>query len=58
VEALRIKEVKGETHKTLKIDGFQRVPLPTLERYCAFWQVFFESHPIYDQTQGIGAVFS
>jgi hypothetical protein len=26
--------------------------------YCTFLQLFFKSHPVYDQTLGSGAVFS
>jgi hypothetical protein len=45
-------------HKNL---GSRLVPVPTLFKniFHSFLQVFFfESHPVYDQTQGSGAVFS
>jgi hypothetical protein len=50
VEALRTK-----TQFTTKIDAFW-VSCP-VECWCTFLQAFLESHPVYDQTQGSGAVF-
>jgi hypothetical protein len=44
VKALRKKERQDETQFTTRIDG-------------TFSQVLFESHPVYDQTQGSGALF-
>jgi hypothetical protein len=45
----------------MKIDGFLSFtpPLPWMLMYFGpFLHVFFESHPVYDQTRGTGAVFS
>jgi hypothetical protein len=53
-------ERQDETHFTTKIDGFQlfRVFHPLLNaNNVPFLQVIFESHPVYDQTQGYGAAF-
>ncbi len=53
LEALMKKERQDETQFTTKVDGFWvSSPLELL-----FLQVFFKSHPVYDQTQGSGAVF-
>jgi hypothetical protein len=53
VEALKIKDRQDETQFATKIDGFH----PPLNANVLFSKVFFESHPVYDQTQGSGAVF-
>jgi hypothetical protein len=65
VEALRKKEreVKtGWSQFVIKIDGFFEFQNPP---YLPFWMVIFffpvlflEIHPVYDQTQGSGVVFS
>ncbi len=57
VEALREKERQDETQFTTKIDSFFLSFHPPLNANIPFLQVFFESHPVYDQTQGSGAVF-
>ncbi len=42
-----------------KIDGFLSFTPPPLNANVLFWAGFFEkSHPLYDKTQGSGAVFS
>jgi hypothetical protein len=55
-------ERQGETQETIKIDGILMVswvlPPPPLNANVLFLQGVFESHPVYDQTQGIGGVFS
>jgi hypothetical protein len=57
VEALRKKkERQDETQFTTKIDGFLSF-IPRWMLIYFFVQVCFESHPVYDQTQGSGAVF-
>ncbi len=55
VEALRINERQDETQCTTKIDRFLSF-LGCMLMY--FYTGFFESHPVYDQTQGSGALFS
>jgi hypothetical protein len=55
VEALRKKERQNETQFTTKIDGFLSFIPPWMLMYS--FAGFFESHPVYDQTQGSGAVF-
>jgi hypothetical protein len=57
VEALRKKERQDETQFTTKIDGFLSF-IPPLNANVLFCRFCFESHPMYDQTQGSGAVFS
>ncbi len=52
MEALRKKGRQGETQ-----DGFMSFT-PPLNANVIFCRFFFESHPVYDQTQGTGAVFS
>ncbi len=55
VEALRKKERQDETQFTTKIDGEFH---PQLNANVPFFsRFFFESHLVYDQTQGSGAVF-
>jgi hypothetical protein len=54
VEALRNKERQGETQEPR---WFSEVHSP-LNANVLFYRIFFESHPVYDQTQGTGAVFS
>jgi hypothetical protein len=56
VEALRKQRKRGWNSETIKIDGFLSFTPPWMLMY--FVAVFFESHPLYDQTQGTGAVFS
>jgi hypothetical protein len=46
------KERQDETQFTTKIDGF-----PPLNANVLLCRCFFESHAVYDQTQGSGAVF-
>jgi hypothetical protein len=50
VEARRKKERHGETQDL----SFN----PTLNANVLFSRFFLKSHPVYDQTQGTGAVFS
>jgi hypothetical protein len=50
VEALKKKERQGETQFTTETE----VPPPFLNANVFY---FFESHPIYDQTQGSSIVF-
>ncbi len=53
VEALRTKQRQGETQETIKIDGFLVSPPPLpLNANVLFCRFFFQSHPVYDQTQG------
>jgi len=56
VEALRRMERQDETQFTTKIDGFMSF-IPRGMLMCFFLQFFLKSHPVYDQTQGFGAVF-
>ncbi len=56
VEALRKKERQDETQFITNIDGFLSF-IPPLNSNVLFWRAFFNSHPVYDQTQGSGAVF-
>ncbi len=56
VEALRTKERQDETQCTTKIDGF--LVSPRMHANVLLCRFFFESHPVYDQTQGSGALFS
>jgi hypothetical protein len=55
VEALRKKEIQDETQFSLttKIDGFLSFML--MYFFCRFF--FIKFYPVYDQTQGSGAVF-
>jgi hypothetical protein len=47
------------TQFTTKINGFAEFQPPPLNTNVLFFlQGFFESHPVYDQTQGSGALFS
>ncbi len=62
VEALKKKERQDETQFTTKIDGFLSFIIPRwmLTYFIAGFFFFFfleKSHPVYDQTQGSGAVF-
>jgi NADH:ubiquinone oxidoreductase subunit 6 (subunit J) len=57
VEALRKKEREDETQFTTKIDGFLSF-IPPLNASVLFCRFFLKSHPVLDQTQGSGAVFS
>jgi len=54
VEALMKKERQGETQGILMVLWFH----PLLNANALICRFFFESHPVYDQTQGTGAVFS
>jgi hypothetical protein len=56
VDALRKKERYDETQFATKVDGFWSFTSCWMLMY--FFVAFFESHPVYDQTQGSGAVFS
>jgi hypothetical protein len=57
VEALGRKERQDETQFTTKIDGFLSfIPCGTLMYFFA-GSFLKKSHPVYDQTQGSGAVF-
>jgi hypothetical protein len=59
VEAPRIKERQVETQKTIKkIDGLLSVTSPLNANVLSFAGAFFESHPVYDQTQGTRTAFS
>ncbi len=53
MEALRKKERQDETRFTTKIDGFLSF-IPLLNANVLFCRFFFESRPVYDQTQGSG----
>ncbi len=55
VEALRKKERQNETQFTTKNDGFLSFIPPWMLIYS--FACYFESHPVYDQIQGSGAVF-
>jgi hypothetical protein len=57
VEALRKKERQNETQFTIKFDGFLSFIPRLMLMLMYFFARFFESHPVYDQTQGSGAVF-
>ncbi len=50
------RKEQDETQFTTKIDGFFEFH-PRLNANVLFLQVFVESHLVYDQTQGSGAVF-
>ncbi len=54
--ALRKEERQDETQFTTQIDGFLSF-IPPLNANAMFCRFCFESHPVYDQTQGSGAVF-
>jgi hypothetical protein len=56
VEALRKIGRWGETQFTTKIDGFL-VPSSLWMLMFFFVQVFFWSHPVYDQTQCSDVIF-
>jgi hypothetical protein len=56
VETAQEKERHDETQFTTKIDGFPSF-IPCWMLMYFFAGFFFESHPVYDQTQGSGAVF-
>jgi hypothetical protein len=49
------KERQGETQFTTKIDSFLSF-IPPLNANVLILPVFFKTHPVYDQTQGYGAV--
>ncbi len=51
------KERQDETQFTTKIDGFFEFHPPLNANVYFSAGFFFESHPVYDQTQGSGAVF-
>ncbi len=55
VEMLMKKERQGETQFTTKIDSFLSF-IPPLNANVLILPVFFKTHPVYDQTQGYGAV--
>jgi len=56
VETLRKRKDNDETQFTTKIDAFLSF-IPTLNANVLFCRFFFKCHPVYDQTQGSGAVF-
>jgi hypothetical protein len=56
VDALRKKERYDETQFATKVDGFWSFTSCGMLMY--FLVAFFESHLVYDQTQGSGAVSS
>ncbi len=56
MEALKRKKRQDETQFTTKVDGFLSFIPPWMLMYV-FLQVVLKSHPVYDQTQGFGAVF-
>jgi len=56
VEALRKKERQDETEFTTQIDGFLSLIPPPLNAHVLFCSFFLKFHPIYDQTQGYGAL--
>jgi len=56
VEVVRKKERQDETQFTTKTDSFLS-SIPPLNANVLFCRFFFSSHPVYDQTQGSGAVF-
>ncbi len=56
MDTLRKKERYDETQFATKVDGFWSLTSCWMLMY--FFVAFFESHPVYDQTQGSGAVFS
>jgi len=58
VDALKKKERQDETWFTEKKLMPFWVSSPAFEILRYFFQVCFESHPVYDQTQDSGAVFS
>jgi hypothetical protein len=57
VEPLRKKERRGETQEPSKLMVFWVSP-PPLNANILYCRLFFESHRVYDQTQGTGVVFS
>jgi len=56
MEALRKKERQDETQFTTKIHCFLSF-IPRWMLMYFFAGFFLKSHPVYDQTQGSGAVF-
>jgi hypothetical protein len=56
VEVLGEKERQAETQFITKIDSFLSF-IPPLNANTLLWQVFLKAHPVYDHTQGYGAVF-
>jgi hypothetical protein len=56
VEVLTEKERQGETESNTKTYSFLSF-IPALKANVLFLQVFKKSHPVYDHTQGYGAVF-
>jgi hypothetical protein len=56
VETFTKKERQGETQELSKLMVFS--VYPPLNANVLFCRVLFESHPVYDQTQGTGAAFS
>jgi hypothetical protein len=56
VEALRQKQRQDEISLPPKLMVFWVSPSPWILMYF-FAGFFFESHPVYDQTQGCGAMF-
>jgi len=56
VQVLREKERQAETQFITKIDSFLSF-IPSFNANILFLQVFLKAHPLYDHTQGYGAVF-
>jgi len=56
VEVLTVKERQGENESNTKTYSFLSF-IPALKANVLFLQVFKKSHPVYDHTQGYGAVF-
>jgi hypothetical protein len=56
VGGVKIYVAAGETLRKKRKTGETQEPPPWMLLY--FFAGFFESHPVYDQTQGTGAVFS
>ncbi len=56
MEAFGKNEKQGETQFIMEIDGFLNFPLAPLNVNIYFLRVFFEFHPVYDQTQCFDAI--
>ncbi len=52
------KRKPGETQKTINLNLWFYEFHPVFHPNVLFCRLFFESHPVYDETQGTGAVFS
>jgi hypothetical protein len=58
VKALRKKERQGETQKIILMNDFLSFTTPAPLMLMYFFARFFQSYPVYDQTQGTGALLS